>query len=110
VDRYYESMVILRPDLTENEQEEIAEKISKKISDLQGKVNSSKIWAKERTFYYFLRSRGAEKKKYYKGTYWLVNFTLGTDNLPKLRELIRLEERVLRNVILNRAKHELIKK
>jgi len=102
VARDYESMMILRPDLAEQEREEIFEKITKKVEDLKGKVISSKIWAKERNFYFFLKSRGAEKKKYYKGCYWLLNFSLSKDKLPDLKETIRLEERILRSVILSK--------
>ena len=99
--RNYESMLILRPDLSEQEREEIFEKITKKVEALEGKVISSKVWAKEKNFYYFLKSRGAEKKKYYKGCYWLINFSISTDKLSDLKEAVRLEERILRNVILS---------
>ena len=102
MNRNYESMLILRPDLTEQEKEEIFEKITKKVEALQGKVIGSKVWAKERNFYFFLKSRGAEKKKYYKGCYWLLNFSISKDKLPDLKETIRLEERILRNVILSK--------
>ena len=86
----------------DNEREEIFDKISKRIKDLDGEVLDSKVWIKERKFYYFLRSRGAEKKKYYKGCYWLINFTLDTEKLPELKETMRLEERILRNLIVNK--------
>ena len=102
MNRSYESMLILRPDLEEKEREEIFDKIIKKIESLEGKVMASKIWAKERNFYFFLKSRGAEKKKYYKGCYWLLNFSLSKDKLPDLKETIRLEERILRNIILSK--------
>jgi len=101
VDRDYENMIILKPDLDDQEREEIFDKISKRIKDLNGEVLASKVWAKERKFYYFLRSRGAEKKKYYKGCYWLINFTLDIEKLPDLKETIRLEERILRNLIVS---------
>ena len=99
--RDYENMIILKPDLDDQEREEIFDKISKRIKDLNGEVLASKVWAKERKFYYFLRSRGAEKKKYYKGCYWLINFTLDIEKLPDLKETIRLEERILRNLIVS---------
>ena len=100
--RDYESMLIVRPDLTEEEREEIFSKVLKRIEDLKGKVSAAKVWAKERNFYYFLKSRGAERKKYFKGCYWLVNFALDTDQLSELKETIRLEERILRNIIVSR--------
>ena len=103
MDRHYESMVILKPDLSDQEKEEIFDKITKKIESLNGKVLSSKVWAKERNFYYFLREPGAGRKKYYKGFYWLINFTIDKDKLSELRETMRLEERILRRLIMNKG-------
>ena len=102
MDRSYESMVILKPDLADQEKEEVFDKLIKRIKDLKGEVSASKVWVKERNFYYFLKGKGAEKKKYYKGCYWLVNFTLDTDKILELKETIRLEERILRSIIINR--------
>lgn len=95
-------MAIILPDLSDQEYEEISEKIVKKIESSGGKVLASKIWEKERNFYYFLKSRGAEKKKYFKGCYWFINFVLDTESLSGLKETIRLEERILRNLIINK--------
>ena len=102
MNRDYEIMIILKPDLDDQQREETFDKISKRIKDLKGEVSVSTVWAKERKFYYFLRSRGAEKKKYYKGCYWLINFNLEIEKLPELKETIRLEERILRNLIISR--------
>ena len=102
MNRSYESMVIIQPDLNSQEREEIFDKITKKIVSLKGEVISSKIWSKEQNFYYFLRGRGAEKKKYYKGCYWLVEFSIDIANLAGLKETIRLEERILRNIIVSK--------
>jgi len=98
--RLYETMMVLVTDIGEKAQEEIFQKIIKKIESLGGKVEASKVWAKERAFYFFIKSRGAEKKKYNKGCYWLVNFYLDTEKLVDLKETIRLEENILRSLIL----------
>src|SRR4030042_5030562 len=95
-------MAILRPDLADPEKEEIFEKLRKKIESLEGTVSVAKVWEKERGLHFFLRSRGAEKKKYYKGCYWLVAFNLDTEKLLDFKETIRLEERILRSLITNR--------
>jgi len=95
-------MAILQPDLSEQELQGVVEKIQKKIESLTGKILAAKIWEKERNFYYFLRSRGAEKKKYYKGCYWFVSFSVDTEKLADLKETLRLEERILRYMIINR--------
>ena len=113
MERNYETIVILKPDLSEQEGQEVFDKITKKITSLEGKVIDSKIWDKERDFYFFLRGRGADKTKYYKGCYWFVSFDLAIDKMFDLKELIRLEERILRNLIVSRkeqAKPKLSKK
>lgn len=96
----YECMMILKDDLPAETKEEVAAKINKKIESLEGAVISSRLWAKERNLAYCLHSRGAEKKKYYKACYWLIVFSLAADKLPDLKEVIRLEERILRNLLL----------
>jgi len=100
VKRNFECMVILTTDIGDAAQEAIFQKISKKIESLDGKVLSAKIWAKERNLAFFLKSRGADKKKHTKGCYWLVEFSLDTDKLGDLKETIRLEESILRSMIL----------
>lgn len=104
MERNYESMMILKPDLGEKGCEDIFQKIIKKIEGLEGKVVTAKIWAKERNLYYPLRSSGAEKKKYTRAGYWLINFMLATDKLPDLKETIRLEEGILRSLIIRLSK------
>ena len=76
--------------------------IRQEVESLKGKVASAKVWAKERNFSYPLKSRGAEKKLHFKGCYWLIAFTVDTEKLPELKETIRLEERILRSMIINR--------
>lgn len=102
MERKYESMMVIRPDLNDAEREEIFQKVIKKIESLSGRIISSSIWAKDRALAYPLQSSGAEKKKYTKGCYWLVNFVISADKLPELKETVRLEERVLRTSILKR--------
>ena len=104
MERNYESMMIIRSDLGDEVLESVFSKISKRIENLGGKVNNAGIWARERNFAYPLRSRGAEKKKFNKGCYWLINFTLDTEKITSLKETIRLEENILRHIIINRSK------
>jgi ribosomal protein S6 len=106
MERCYESMMIVRSDLTEEELEKVFSKISKKVEDCAGKVLNSRIWAKDKVFAYPLRSRGAGKKKFNKGCYWLINFNLDTDKLKDLKEAIRLEENILRSLIIRKEKSD----
>ncbi len=104
MERDYESMMIIRSQLKEEDSEGIFNKISTKITDLGGKVLNAKIWAKEKTFAFPLRSRGAGRKRYNKGCYWLVNFNLDTDKLDELKKIIKLEEDILRHIIIRKEK------
>ena len=109
MERKYESMMILKPDLADQEKEEIFSKMIKRVENLKGKILDSKVWAKERNFYYFLKSKGADKKKYFKGCYWLVNFTLDIESLADFKETVRLEERILRSIIINKEGQKEVK-
>lgn len=106
MERNYESMMIVRSDLKEEELEQVFGKISKKIEDFGGKVVNARIWAKDKMFAYPLRSRAAGKKKFNKGCYWLVNFNLNTANLVELKETIRLQENILRSLIIRKEKKD----
>lgn len=104
MERFYESMIVVRPDITDEEREEVFDSITTHIKEAGGKIQESKIWSKERNFYFPIRSRGAEKKRYNKGLYWLILFSLDTEKLKGLREKIRLEERILRTGIFNHTR------
>ncbi|MBU2102839.1 MAG: 30S ribosomal protein S6 [Candidatus Omnitrophota bacterium] len=108
MDRNYETMVIVRSDISEQEQGEVFAKVTKKIEALGGKIEAARVWAKERTFTYFLKSSAAGKKKFDKGCYWLLNYLIDTDKLGDLKETIRLEERILRYLILRQEEKKAV--
>ena len=101
MERSYESMVIVKTELSEDERNDVFGKITKKIEDLGGKIENARVWAKERALSFILISSGAEKKRHTQGCYWLVNFIIDGEKLGDLKELIRLDERILRSMILN---------
>lgn len=98
--RKYESVLILKPNVPETAREEIRKKISEKITALKGKVVSLSVWKDLARFYFPLQTTGAGREKYYEGSYWLLVFELNPPSLGDLKELIRLEENILRNLIL----------
>lgn len=101
--RTYESMLIVRPDLSDEERESVFSKITGRIKELGGEVREARIWAKERAFCYGIRARSAEKKLYNKGLYWLVDFSLSVSKLAGLKETIKLEDKIIRHIIINRS-------
>ncbi len=104
MERKYESMMVINSEISSEELEGIFDKIKKRIEGLEGKVENAQVWARERNFAYPLRSRGAGRKKHTKGCYWLINFILDTEKLSQLKETIKLEENILRYIIIRREK------
>lgn len=98
--RNFECVLIVPTDIGDQSQEAIFQKITNKIESLDGKIIDSKVWIKERNLCYFLKSKSGEKKKYTKGCYWLSVFSIDTDKLSEIRETIRLEEKILRSLIV----------
>ena len=103
MERVYETVLILRPDLPPQEGEGVVKKISQKIKDGGGEIFSCRLWLENRKFAYVLRSRGAERKKYDQGNYWLIEFKLAIEKLAELKEAIRLEENILRSLIIRKS-------
>jgi ribosomal protein S6 len=97
--RDYESMVVVKADISEEERSDVFAKITKKIEELEGKIENARVWAKERALSYPLISSGAEKKRHNQACYWLVNFNIDGEKMGGLKELMRLDERILRSLI-----------
>lgn len=104
MERRYEGMLIIRSDLKDEELEGVFNKINERIKQLGGEVFTARIWARERPFAYRMRLRGAERKWVDKGCYWLVEFGLDTQTLRALKETIRLEENIIRSLIIKRER------
>ena len=102
MERAYESVFIIKNDASDSERQDVVEKAAKKIESLGGKVVSSQVWIKDREFAGPIRASGAGRKKYTRGCYWLINFQLAPDKLDEFKETIRLEERILRSLVLAR--------
>ena len=101
--KLYESMVVVKTDITEEQKAEVFNKITKKIEELQGTIKAARVWASQRAFSYALVSRGAEKKRHTGGCYWLVEFDIDSEKLGELKEVLRLDERILRSTLFLRT-------
>jgi ribosomal protein S6 len=106
MERAYESVLIIKNDTSDPERQDVVQKAAKKIESLGGKIVVSQVWIKDREFAGAIRASGAGRKKYTRGCYWLINFDLAADKLGEFKETIRLEERILRSLILARECHK----
>jgi len=92
MNRNYEMVVILSPELSAAEQEKLLEKIKKQITDSEGKVSPAKELGKKDLAY------PIKKKK--EGVFYLLEFSAPTTFLPSLRPKLLLEENVLRYLVI----------
>ncbi len=98
----YESMVIVRGDINDEDKNELFAKVMKKITDLGGSVAANRIWAPSRSLTFSLVARTSDKKRHTSGCFWLVNFMANTQSIDELKALLGLDERILRSLILKR--------
>ena len=86
--RRYETIYILRPDLSEEEIETLCQRLTKIITDHGGKVLIEDRWG-IRTLAYIV-------KKYRKGYYVLLDYAANPDALAELERTFKMIENVIR--------------
>lgn len=91
MNKKYELMVVLDPDLKPEEQEKIITKIKDGVSDAKGKITSSKDFGKKHLAY--LISKKSE------GFYWFFELEIPAQNAPSFRQKIQMEEKIIRYLL-----------
>lgn len=91
----YEAMVIVKPDLSEEERKALFSQINDTLAKNQGNVSSGAVWAEKRKLYFPI-------KKHNEGLYYLLNFSIAPASINELRRAFKLNESILR-VMITRA-------
>jgi small subunit ribosomal protein S6 len=86
--RHYETIYIVRPDITDEEIQQVNEKFKTLIEAQKGVVIKLQDWGKQRLAY--------EIKKQDKGTYFLVDFCGEPGLTSELARNLKLDERILK--------------
>ncbi len=97
--RNYDLVVILDPELKDEEQEKLLAKIKKIISDSEGKISETKQWGK-RVLAYRVSKRDS-------GFFVEFKFTAPANLLSSIRQKIKIEEQVLRYLLVVEEKGHL---
>lgn len=92
MNRNYELVVILDPEMKAEEQEKLLAKIKKFIIDAEGEISTSKEWGKKELVFPIAK-RG-------EGVFHLINLTASTTFIPSLRQKLTLEEKILRFLLV----------
>lgn len=88
VKRPYESIIIMDPSASEEEQKALFQKNKEIVESFSGTVNSVEIWGK--------RPLANHIEKHQMGTYFHSYFTAGPDVVVELERTMRINEKVLR--------------
>ena len=85
----YELVSIVDASLPQEQKEVIFNEVTDSITKSGGKVINSKVWLEKQKFTFRI-------KKATDGTYHIINFEGPGDSIAKIRQLLKINERVLR--------------
>ena len=88
----YEAMIVLMPNLSEEDNTATIEKIKSVITNDEGVVDNVDVWGKRRLAY--------EINKINEGYYVLFNFTAKPELPKELDRVLRISDKVVRHMII----------
>lgn len=86
--REYESMIILRSDLTETELTKVITKVEEIITNKEGKILKKDHWGVKKLAY--------QIDKHSRGNYFVYDFVTPNENITSLEHALKYDESVLR--------------
>lgn len=93
----YEIVLIVDAVLSQHDKDETIKSVSEAVEKIGGKVINSQIWIEKQKMSFLMKKRP-------EGTYYIVNFEGGDDKLPELRRTLKLNDKVLRSLIIKVGK------
>ena len=85
----YEAMVIIKPDLSDEDKKTLFKQIDDAIIKNSGQISQSGVWAERRKLYFPI-------KKFMEGIYYLAAFTGPAAGIKEIRNTYKLNENILR--------------
>lgn len=98
----YELMVIIVPDLSEDDIQKQLNKIRKEITDLKGEIYHEDLWD--------IRDLAYLIKKYDKGFYIVFYFTFDSHKIAELEKELMFDSKILRHLVVKSPREYQIKK
>ncbi len=90
-------MFLIRGELSDEKRDSVINSICEGIEKVKGEIISKGFWEERRRLAYPI-------KKEREASYYLVNFKISPDLISKLRQGYRLNENILRSLILRQEK------
>lgn len=91
--RLYEAMFLINADLPEEKKNSVINFLLESIGKVNAEIISKGFWQEKRRLAYPI-------KKAKEASYYLINFKADSDSISKLRQIYRLNEDILRFLIL----------
>lgn len=85
----YEAMVIVKPDLSDDDKKALFKQIDEAITKTGGEISQSGVWAERRKLYFPIN-------KFMEGVYYLAAFTAPSKAIKEIRGIYKLNENILR--------------
>jgi len=85
----YEAMLIVKPDLSDEDKKTLFKQIDDAIAKNSGQISQSAVWAEKRKLYFPIN-------KFHEGIYYLVAFTAPAQAIKEIRNIYKLNENILR--------------
>ena len=85
----YEAMVIVKPDLSDEDKKMLFKQIDDAILKNNGQITQSGVWAERRKLCFPIN-------KFMEGIYYLAAFTAPPSAIKELRNIYKLNENILR--------------
>ena len=93
----YELVVVVDGMLTQEEKESILREATDGVSKSEGKIINSQLWLDKHKMSFPMR-------KSTHGSYYLINFETASANVQKVKQVLNLNEKILRFLIINAEK------
>ena len=85
----YEAMVIVKPDLSDEDKKTLFKQINDAVNKNNGQISQSAVWAERRKLYFPIN-------KFQEGIYYLVAFSAPSPAIKEMRNIYKLNENILR--------------
>ena len=92
--RDYELMVILSPEVPDEELPAATERLQKSVTDLAGEIVNADPWGGKRRLAYPIN-------RFREGNYYLMRLKLDSGRTDDLERSLRLNERVIRHLLVS---------
>jgi small subunit ribosomal protein S6 len=85
----YEAMLIVKPDLSDEDKKILFKQIDEAVVKHGGQISQSAVWAERRKLYFPI-------SKFHEGIYYLVAFSAPAQGIKEMRNIYKLNENILR--------------